>query len=427
LLSGNGDLAVPPVSDGTGPETGTEPPRSRFGHYRTTAVLLLSQGLVAGVALLVNLVSARTMGPAGRGTIALALQLSYLVTIVVIAGVDRPYVSLRDRPWADALRELRSLIARPAVAVLTASVVALGVAVVTASPIAGLLAVSGAFVLGNAALQLTRTAYVVSRNDGAYALVTALTQGALGIGALLAMVVDLDNPTTWLGLYALSCVPAVAMLFFPRRQLEPDTDGVRAEVRRAGWVMLPATLGNTAMLRSDRLILPALGGTRELGLYVAVATVMELAAWPTQALVDSKLRQWTTRADTAALPVVGPLVKAALATAAIAAVLGFGLHRYVVTLFGPEFADARRVVVPLAIASVLYAGTRVLQGVLVARRRHRLVSGMELSGMAASVAFYFLLIPSLGGFGAAVGSALGYAVAMLVGSWLVSRADGGKK
>lgn len=393
-------------------------------HYRTTAILLLSQGLVAGVALLVNVVSARTMGAAGRGTMALGLQLAYLATILVMMGVERPYASLSDRDWPGAVRELRALIARPLSAVLVASALAAGVAAATGSTVAALVAGTGVFVAGNAAARVARTAYVVSRNDLAFTSITVLTQALLGLGAVLSLVLELRSAAAWMALYAVAFAPVLLLLVVPRAAPSAQRDTQRAAVRRAGLAMLPASLGNTAMLRSDRLILPALGSMRELGLYVAVATVLELAAWPTQNLVDARLRHWTGLADDGRLTVLRPLAAASAATGIIAGVLGFGLSEYVVTWFGAEFAGARRFIPPLAVAAVLYAATRVLQGVLVARRLHRSVSVMEVSGMLASVAFYFLLIPALGGFGAAVGSALGYGVTLLIGLTMLARRTG---
>ena len=56
---------------------------------RIASILLISQMSVAAGALLVNVVSARALGPSGRGALALHLQLTYVVTAVVLVFTMR--------------------------------------------------------------------------------------------------------------------------------------------------------------------------------------------------------------------------------------------------------------------------------------------------------------------------------------------------
>src|SRR5699024_5206448 len=85
-----------------------------------------------------------------------------------------------------------------------------------------------------------------------------------------------------------STIPAVLILIFSPRTgvLSPLTgEGAssqltRAEargLRRRGWILLPFEFSNSAMLHSDRLLLPTLSSSAELGLYVTGAAVRLVA------------------------------------------------------------------------------------------------------------------------------------------------------
>src|SRR5664280_1280855 len=56
--------------------------------------LLLAQVLVAAVAWVANLLAARALGPAGRGSLALVLQLTYLGGQILLLGSERSFVAI---------------------------------------------------------------------------------------------------------------------------------------------------------------------------------------------------------------------------------------------------------------------------------------------------------------------------------------------
>ena len=78
---------------------------------------------------------------------------------------------------------------------------------------------------------------------------------------------------------------------------------------------------------------------------------------------------------------------------------------------------------PVAIAAGLYAVSRIVLGLLVAKGHGTLVSAAEIAGFSVSFAAYLLLIPGHGIAGAAWGSLLGYG-AGLVFALVVSRVAG---
>jgi O-antigen/teichoic acid export membrane protein len=178
-----------------------------------------------------------------------------------------------------------------------------------------------------------------------------------------------------------------------------------------------------AMLRVDRLALPALASTSALGLYAAVATMTELLAWPLRAFADSRLGKWRA-ADRRGGLNARPLVLAAAAYALVLApLLAGGLYLLIVPVFGEAYAPAKAVVVPLVAAAGMYAVSRVCLGLLIARGHGTLVSAAEIAGFVVSFAAYLLLIPAHGILGAAYGSLLGYGACLLfamAAGWLAA-------
>src|SRR3954468_24584816 len=77
--------------------------------------LLLAQVCVAGSALVVNVLAARALAPAGRGELALLLQVAYLGSLLLLLGIDRSVVAVfAGTAPGTATRALLDLLLRPA-------------------------------------------------------------------------------------------------------------------------------------------------------------------------------------------------------------------------------------------------------------------------------------------------------------------------
>jgi O-antigen/teichoic acid export membrane protein len=377
---------------------------------RVTSTLVLTQAAVAVVAVIVNVVSARLMGPSGRGELALYLQLAYLVGSLSMIGIDRAYIAAHKSTFTQAISHQVAIL-RPVMWFwVPASLAALGTASAASSnavvlTLAGILMCSGSL-----SYKILGTAYISSARSALYAWITLSMQLLLIAGAGLAIVGNINGTAPWLGLYGLSTTPSIVVVFACWRK-HNVTKLDRTEVRRIrgfGVRLLPASIGNTAMLRSDRLLLPVLASTRELGLYVVVATVMELTAWPVKNYVDATLWQWRRRVQTGSLQVARYAISAAISTAVVAAIAALGVSLIIIKFLGHAYSSSIPLVIPLGIASVFYAVSRVLQGALVAHGAGGRASASEVSGMLISIAAYIALIPSMGALGAALGSAVGY-------------------
>lgn len=380
------------------------------------------QVAAAGTAFVVNILSASVMEPEGRGYLALLVQITYVLTVLAMLGIERPYVAARRTDFRQAIYELLRLVS-PGYLVLGMTAI---VAVLLFMGDRQAYAVSAAliifYLLGNVCSRLVRTGYIASSHIPPFLVVSVGTQLVL-----LAMAVGLflfknSSPDLWFLAYGVSglvALAATASAILRNRRGSVRRSEERL-IRRDGMKLLPASFGNTAMLRSDRLLLPFLASNAQLGIYIVVATTMELASWPVQNWVDASLNRW--RSDQGRL---GSKIKAIAGAMALTLVMAvaMGLASYALILFvlGDAYAGSVVLIVPLGIATIVYAASRVQQGLLIAAGRPNSVTGTEMVGMVVSVGCYFVLIPMLGALGAAIASIIGYCACFLAGVVLMGR------
>jgi len=386
------------------------------------AALLLAQICVAGNALVVNVLAARALAPAGRGELALLLQIAYLGSLVLLLGIDRSVVAVfPGTPPATTARALLRLLLRPAGLGLVASLLLLVVPAPWPSSWSRWLAVAALFAVANGFVRGGRAVAIAADRQGDYVRFTLQSQVLLLAGAVLLAHAGVRDTGAWLVVYLVSAALPTALQLVrwrPRRgQLDPQAV---AAARREGIQLFPATLATSGMLRIDRLLLPALASTAALGLYAGVATMTELLSWPLGALADARLGRWRVDADGGRLAARRIMLGSLLYAAAGAVVLACVIAVLFVPLLGPSYAGARPLVVPLVAAGAVLGLEQVAVTLLVARRRNRAASGVEIVGFAASLLGYLTLIPAHGALGAAYGSLLGYAAGLFVACALLA-------
>ena len=392
--------------------------------------LVASQLLTGGVALAANVLMVRALSPSGRGEVALILQVVYLATQVLLLGTERSFVAAyHDVAPAAAVRAYARLLVVPGAVALSA---AAGFAVLAPARLdPGPLVITliiGYAIIESASLASRAIAICVGRvRDFLYA---RIVESLL----LLAMLVTLfvagaSHPAVWILAYLLAgAVPTFAYLVRWLRLPAPAGPALshNRTVRREGLALFPAALSNMAMLRADRLALPALASTSALGLYASVATMTELLAWPLRAYADSRLGGWRAAHHQGRLN-SRPIIAAAVAYCLVVGPLvAGGLYLLIVPVFSEQYAPAKVVVLPLVVAAGLYAVSRVSLGLLIARGHSALVSAAEITGFAVSFAAYLLLIPPYGILGAAYGSLIGYGACLLF-ALVTSRVTGDRR
>lgn len=378
-------------------------------------LLFASQLLTGGVAFVANILMVRALAPAHRGEVALMLQVVYLSTQFLLLGTERSFVATyHEAAPGAAVKAYGKLLVVPCAVglVLTA-----GFEVVAPDRYhPGLLVIGliAAYTLVEVAGLATRSIAIAAGRVGDF-LASRVVEALLLLGLLAALYwAETTTPAIWIVAYLVAgLVPTtVYIVLWLRRAGGPLADHNRA-VRREGLSLFPAAISNMAMLRSDRLALPALASTSALGIYTAVATMTELLAWPVRAYADAKLGKWRKEHNNGGLPTKPILLAVAAYCLVVAPIAAGALYLLIVPVFGRDYAEARSVVVPLVAAAGLYAVSRVTLGLLIAKGRGNLVSAAEITGFVVSFVAYVLLIPPYGILGAAYGSLIGYGSALL--------------
>jgi len=380
---------------------------------KTPLTLQATQVLTAGVALSVSLLAAASMLPQARGELAFWLQIGYVLTTACLLGLERPFAAAGPRSASTAARDLVQLV-RPGLLACAALAVCGIVALATNRTEAAFLLLLGtAFVLGNLFVRLLRTRFITSATTRQYVLTTVTCQLILLSVAVLLYALHISDPKMWLAAYAATSLPYCAIIFTSSFSGKVSAKSELKAIRRSGLKLFPASFGNTAMLRSDRLLLPVLASPAELGIYIVVASVMELASWPIQNWVDASLGKWRSRVINRKAQ-IRILLWSFFIAALLASILALTTAGIILWFLPDQYSPALTLIAPLGIASVIYSVSRIQQGLLIARNQNGRVTVTETIGMAASVGFYVILIPLYGGIGAAIGSLIGYSACVVV-------------
>lgn len=362
------------------------------------------------------------MPPNERGTLAFALQVAYSLTVLVLMGTERPFLATQEGAFPTQFRGYVDLVKPGLIGAFLLGAVGIAAACVWLPSKVPIVASVVVYTVLNAVSLSVRVAYISSGECRPFAMNAVLTQVVIVGGALALGGLSIGSADTWVLIYVASGIVPLALYL---KSVVGTTARVplSAESRRAlqirGLRLLPAAFSNTAMVRSDRLLMPLLSTSAELGRYVVVATVMEMATWPIRQWADASLRRWSVeRVDVTRFTF---MARPLLMTLAVVSGLGIMCYVVVILVLPMDYHAAVSVIVPLGIASLIYAWTRLQQGILIARGASGRVSVIESIGMGVSVCAYIVLIPPLGMLGAAVGSAIGYFACGVAGAWCLSQ------
>ncbi len=386
------------------------------------SVLLTCQLIAAAVAFVVNILAARTLEPAGRGELALLLQIAYMSSLGLLLGTDRSVVVVyASTPVRTVTRSFVRLLVTPS-AICLAVVVA-----VVAIPVPGIgswrigLALALLFAVTNAFVRAVRSIAIAADRQQDFLRYTLFSNGLLILTIVSLFLFGVDSSGFWVLAYLVAgTVSTVACLarwacsgrFSSHADVMPG-DGPR-QARREGLQLLPFALAHSGVLRLDRLLLAGLASTAALGIYASVATMTELIAWPLLAFVSSRIGAWRRAHDSGALPLRKLFVLAAAYCATAAVLMAVATHFLLLPLLGPAYRSAGELVLPLVAAAGVFGMANLVAGVLIAIRRNFLASVAEVVGFGVSIVSYVVLIGHYGVLGAAYGSLLGYFTCLVV-------------
>jgi O-antigen/teichoic acid export membrane protein len=414
-------------------------PRAEAADFRPPSLLgsalftLGTQTAVAGLSLVNVVIVARTLGPAGRGEVALLMTIAYLSSQIALFGVEQANVNLAGiRPQSRPALATNSLVLAVLFGVIAIGLVAGLIAIVPAvggGLASGTLWVSLAsiplLIFQSYLLFLVRSGYRFAFANAGYMTVPIVNVAVNGLLAAIGAISVSTAFAAWLGGQALGTLIFAWCVQYriggfgrpdPRLAREMVAFGLKAQ---GGRIMM---LGN---YRFDQWLVGGISGARELGLYsVAVAWAealfhlpSALAAVQRPDLVRASRRETarqTRLVFRAAVLITLPL---ALAIVAAAPVL-------CVTVFGDDFRGSVNELRVLAAGAFGILAIKLLGNALTAQGKPVLETAAIGIAFVATVTLDVLLIPAYGGLGAAVASSVAYLAGGVAVALLFTRAFG---
>jgi len=354
---------------------------------------------------------ARALGPADRGVLAAIVVPLTLAPWVVNLGL--PAYATRE---AARGRDLGVLVGSLGLASIVLGLVALGPGFAVASFLAqGESVVEHYLRIGFALLPLTLlTGLYFALLNGAQrwrALVAARVLPFLVPAIVISVLFFIGHLTvstaalTTILAMNLSIVPGLFSFGLLRIRVSRNciASGLRFGLK--SWL---GTLGSLTKYRLDQLMMIPLTSSRQLGLYVVAVTISG-AADAVTAAVSTVASPRVSRGDRT-LAARGMRVLLLIVTVA-AGLLAIAVPWVLPLLFGSRFSDAIVMTWILLAASIPGQGAFVLSALLTAAGRPGLVTIGELLALAVTVPGLVLLLPSLGGIGAALVSLVAYSLA----------------
>lgn len=404
-------------------------PRSTGRHHagRDVAIQIATRALNLALGVVVTALVARALGDAGFGqwsTILVVVQLAaYFTSFGVESVVIRETTAEPEREgdWLGALLILRALLSVPAV--IAGLVVLLLVEASSQMLVAGIVLLAQTPFNIGASLRVVHQLRV--RNWVPMAVLTlnsVLWSAAVVViylrgGGLVPLAIAL---TATAALTAM--VQAVAAVKISRPSLRPS----RAATVRLARIGLPVGVAGLLVMayaRIDQLIVFAVGGSTEAGLYGAAYRIVEQAHLVPISVMTTLMpilaASW--RADRARM---GRIVLLAGEYLSIASLGGLAVAIVVarpvtVLLYGHDFADAAPAL-PVLAGAFVFICYGYLSGnlMLIAGMQRRLVT-VGLIGLAVNVIGNLLLIPAVGFVGAAWMTLVTEAVVVGTNVWML--------
>lgn len=372
----------------------------------TASALTFAAGVAAGVAFLVNLLAARTLGPSLRGEVAFVLQLSYFLAPILLLGADKAII----RRNSDDRRSEGLFVPGPPFLLLATVSTTLALAWVfkdwraMAGPLGAVIAW----------FSLRRANAVRVRNIGRYLWPFATYQAVILAGSTILFLRGVDEWQAWALVY-LCAIPLLCWAPAPPVNL-------RAASRlRMNAGLTVASVTHLFSLRGERLLMPLLSTNSQLGLYVVVATATEPLYWCAQALADH--RTGSVKNGESVFERIRRTLQEMLVVSLVAGLGGLAIWLLVVPAFGETFRSARALVLPLIIASILLYAYRQFASWTLASAFPARTAYIE-GGVAASAAvLYPVSIMNGAALGAAWGCVAVYAIGIALSLVVFSSCD----
>ena len=393
-----------------------------------TEVVVLALNVLTGV------ITARLLGPEGRGVFAAVTLWQALLATIAVSGLGSAVIYHSRRPGLDA----GAVAAAAALAALASSAVAVLVAALAIPPMmAGYPGWATAAALACLAVVPFNALNMIFRQSlaarGAYRLfnLASVVSPALFLLTLAAAALG-PGLTPALAVAALALTAALATSWLAlvwRRVARPRLEGARrAWGRMTGYVWRSAGADLVIALSSsvDRLVLIPLVSGEALGLYVVAYSFSRLLLVLRPAIDVVVFPSMADRAPEEMKILHDRAFRIALMILAVALAALLALDRLLLgLLYGEAFAQAAPLFRILAVEAALVLLGGITMRYALARGLPTLASAVQMGGLAASVGLMLWLVPRHGVEGAAlsVAAAAALRLAALVAA-LAARGHG---
>ena len=392
--------------------TGIDTPMS--GVPRDSAVRLAATLVSYLAGAVVAVITARWLGPSGKGIAALIGLLAGLVTRVAVLSLGEAAVVLVGKGAARREAAIGVVLAFSAWSSLAGAAVFAGVAVALLSPDSG--SVWAAIGLGALSIPLLVLTDVFSqllllekRVMGASVVFAVVSLVTLIATAILIIPLDLEVP----GAVAATAVGGIAGVVTAVRGdllVAPRLD--RIVLRKALAYGIPAESGvllTQAAARLDLVLVFALAGSADAGIYSVALTVGALANLAPAAIAFAAFPRLARQPDVeGSIPVLARLGRMAVLSSILTALpIAAGAAVVIGPLFGQEFEAAVVPAVILTAAGVAWGLQWTLTRAVAALGKPALLVSSFGTALVVMVGLDLVLIPSNGLDGAAVASGIG--------------------
>lgn len=395
------------------PAAPSPPPR-----FASAALTTLGTRIsVAALSFVSILIVARVLGPAGRGDVAFLTTIAMVTSQLARLGIEEANVNIAGRE-PESRRALATNSVLLAVLGGAASVAVL-VPLIAAVPALGgeppatlrwvAFASIPVLILQAHLTFLVRADYGFGVTNLAWLLSPLMGVVVNAVLALLGLLTVATAFATWVVAHALA---AALLVWYVARRLAGFG---RPDLRLAGRALgfgVKTHLGRVMMVgnyRVDQWFVGAIAGSRELGLYsVAVAWAEVLFYLPTVLVIVQ--RPYLVRASLpdAARRAARIFRAGTVLTVPLVAAVVLLAPFLCETIFGPDFTGSIDDLRVLALGAFGVVALQQLTNAVTAQRRPGLATVAAGVGFVVTIVLDVVLVPPLGGLGAAIASTFAY-------------------
>ena len=279
---------------------------------------------------------------------------------------------------------------------------------------AGALIVGYVLVLAGIMLfRISRSVSIAANRPWFFAWCVFAYQVLLVATSIALLVFDVKNVTTWFIAYGLTqSLPFVCLIILSRRGkgAVDAGSGTDRATKKLGMRLLPSVIGEMALLRADRLLIPVFASYHQLGIYVVASTMAELAIWPLVQYIDSYTPRWAAQFVDGTLSPLRLFLRTCVFSLCVSASVAMPVYFAIPLLFGSAFDESASLIPILSAATAFFGISRVAIALATVANIAFWPTFINGAGVVSSLGFCALLIPHYGALGAAYACLISYGI-----------------